>query len=281
MFSKKIVIIAGVIVLIAINIIVLSISNRRYHSFGAGRIAISFIAPFQNATTHSISFIKGIWNRYFFLISLQEENDNLRKVLSSAIEKNNRYNEIEASNKRLRNILNFRKTVAEKVIVAEVIGKDPSPWFKTIIIDKGKADGVVKSLPVVVPEGIVGQVVNVSSHYSKVLLIIDQISAVDALVQRIRARGVVVGESADRCILNYILRKHDIKVGDTVISSGMDAVFPKGLRVGSVSGVIKHNSGMFQDVTVTPYIDFEKLEEVIVILNPRKHAEFRSEVSGQ
>lgn len=281
MFSKKIVIIAGVIVLIAINIIVLSISNRRYHSFGAGRIAISFIAPFQNATTHSISFIKGIWNRYFFLISLQEENDNLRKVLSSAIEKNNRYNEIEASNKRLRNILNFRKTVAEKVIVAEVIGKDPSPWFKTIIIDKGKADGVVKSLPVVVPEGIVGQVVDVSSHYSKVLLIIDQISAVDALVQRTRARGVVVGESADRCILNYILRKHDIKVGDTVISSGMDAVFPKGLRVGSVSGVIKRNSGMFQDVTVTPYIDFEKLEEVIVILNPRKHAEFRSEVSGQ
>ena len=281
MFSKKIVIIAGVIVLIAINIIVLSISNRRYHSFGAGRIAISFIAPFQNATTHSISFIKGIWNRYFFLISLQEENDNLRKVLSSAIEKNNRYNEIEASNKRLRNILNFRKTVAEKVIVAEVIGKDPSPWFKTIIIDKGKADGVVKSLPVVVPEGIVGQVVDVSSHYSKVLLIIDQISAVDALVQRTRARGGVVGESADRCILNYILRKHDIKVGDTVISSGMDAVFPKGLRVGSVSGVIKRNSGMFQDVTVTPYIDFEKLEEVIVILNPRKHAEFRSEVSGQ
>jgi rod shape-determining protein MreC len=211
MFSKKIVIIVGVIVLIAINIIAISISNRRYHSFGAGRIAISFIAPFQSATTHSISFIKGIWNRYFFLISLQEENDNLRKVLSSAIEKNNQ-------NKRLRNILNFRKTIAKKVIVAEVIGKDPSPWFKTIIIDKGKADGVVKSLPVVVPEGIVGQVTDVSSHYSKVLLIIDRISAVDALIQRTRARGIVVGESEGRCIFNYILRKHDIKVGDSVIS---------------------------------------------------------------
>lgn len=281
MFSKKIVIIAGVIVLIAINIIALFVANRRYHSFGSGQFAISFIAPFQDATTHSISFVKGIWNRYFFLVSVQEENNNLRKALSSAIEKNNQYTEIETSNYRLRNILNFRKTMAEKVIVAEVIGKDPCPWFKTIIIDKGKSDGVLKGLPVVAPEGIAGQVTDVSFHYSKVLLIIDQISAVDALVQRTRSRGIIMGESAGRCILNYVLRKHDIKVGDTVISSGLDGVYPKGLRVGSVSGVIKHNSGMFQDVAVTPYINFEKLEEVIVILNPRKHAGFRSDVSGQ
>lgn len=263
--------IVGVIVLIAVNIIVLSVSNRRYQSYGPGRIAISLLAPFQEAVTRSIRFVKDIWIHYFFLVETAKENDNYKKALTHSVEKNNLYKELKLSNVRLRSLLDFQKTITNKVIAAEVIGKDPSPWFKTIMINKGKDDGVKKGSAVVIPEGIVGQVAEVAAHNSKVLLIIDPNSAVDALVQRSRARGIIKGEFADRCVFKYVLRKKEINVGDTVVSSGLDGVFLKGLPVGQVSDVVKPNSGIFQEVTVIPCVDFEKLEEVLIVLNPEKH----------
>jgi len=272
MFSKKMVVIVGVILLIAINIIVLSINKRHGDlPYGIGRIAIYTIAPFQNAVTHSIRFVKNVWNQYFFLISVAKENENLKKALSYAIGENEKRNEIELTNYRLRKLLNFKKTIDHQVLPAEIVGKDPSPWYQAILIDKGKSDGVEKGQPVVIPEGIAGQVTEVLNNYSKVLLIIDQNSAVDALVQRTRARGVIKGDSTDRYLFKYVLRKHDVRVGDTIVSSGLDGVFPKGLRIGYVSEVVKPSSGIFQDVTVAPFIDFEKLEEVLVLLNPLKN----------
>ena len=266
MFSKKMAITVGIIFMIIVNFIVLSVTDSRYPSFGSGRIAISFIAPFQEAATDSIRFAKSVWSHYFFLVSAAKENDNLKKSLNRAIEKNNRFSEIELSNPRLRSLLNFKKTMTGRVLAAEVVGQDPSPWFKTIIIDKGSVDGVKKGLPVVVPEGIAGQITDVSLHHSRVLLIIDRNSAVDALVQKTRARGIIKGESAGTCLFDYVLRKHDISIGDTVISSGLDGVFPKGLRIGQVSSVVRRNSGIFQEVTVMPDVDFEKLEEVLVLM---------------
>lgn len=269
MFSKKIVIIVGIIVLIVVNLMVLSVANRRYHTHTPGQIALFFVAPFQKITATSISFIRDTWTHYFCLVAVKQENDKLKKALSRSIEKNNQFNEIEIFNLRLRKLLNFRKNMAGQVLVAEVIGKDPSPWFKTIIIDKGKLDGIEKGLPVLMPEGITGRVIDVSIHSSKVLLIIDRISAVDALVQRTRARGIIKGSLTGQCFFIYALRKHDIKAGDAIISSGLDTVFPKGLRIGKVSEVVKRNFGIFQEVIVTPYVDFEKLEEVLVILNAK------------
>jgi len=271
MFSKKMVMIVGAVALIVVNIIILSVNSSRYSSYGSGRTAIFLIAPFQKIVTQSVQFLKNIWGHYFFLVSVAKENDNLKKAINHAIDKNNKYREVEISNFRLRNLLNFRRTMTNKILVAEVVGQDPSPWFKTIIIDKGKSDGVEKGLPVVVPEGIAGQIIDVSCNYSKVLLIIDQNSAVDALVQRTRDRGLIKGQSDGRCLSKYVLRKHDVKVGDTVVSSGLDGVFPKGLRVGYVTEIVKRNSGIFQEVTVMPYVDFEKLEEVLVVLDSPKH----------
>jgi rod shape-determining protein MreC len=274
MFSKKMVMIVGVIVMMAVNIILLSVFNRRYISYyRPGRIAVSVIAPFQKASSKSIRFLRDIWHHYFFLVHAAKENDSLKKAVDKAFEENIRYEEIKLSNSRLRSLLNFEKTMTDHVLSAEVIGKDPSPWFKTILIDKGKKDGVARGMAVVVPKGIAGQITEVSSHYSKVLLIIDPISAVDALVQRDRARGIIKGDAAGKCLFKYVLRKHDIALGDIVVSSGLDGVFPKGLAVGQVTGVFKPKAGIFQEVTVTPYVDFEKLEEVLVVLNPKKKIE--------
>ncbi|MBL0699396.1 MAG: rod shape-determining protein MreC [Desulfosarcina sp.] len=266
MFSKKTVVIIGLIIMIVANIVALSITSR-YPSHEYGRLSIFIMAPFQDAISNSLKFLESIWDNYFNLISVAKENKMLKKELSNAIERNNFCYEAELSNIRLRHLLNFKKTLTDEVIAAEVIGKDPSAWFQTIIIDKGNADGILRGLPVVVPDGIAGQVTDVAAHYSKVLLITDGNSSVDTLVQRTRARGLLQGARSGLCILKYALRKEDVISRDTVVTSGLDGVFPKGLRIGYVSKVIKRNSGLFQEVDVTPYVDFEKLEEVMVILN--------------
>jgi rod shape-determining protein MreC len=271
MFSRKMVLIVGVIVLMAVNIIVLSVNSRRYTTFGLERFAISFISPFQELVTRTMRFTRDIWHQYFYLVSVTRQNQLLGTQLNQAFEVNNQWRETELANARLRNLLGFEQTIAEMAVAAEVIGKDPSAWFKTVIIDKGRADGLTTSLPVVMPQGIAGQVIEVSNHYSKVMLVIDRNSAVDALVQRTRARGVIKGDSTDRCRLEFVLRKSDVRVGDTVVSSGLDGVYPKGLRIGFVSEVIEHDADIFHEVIVTPFVDFEKLEEVLVALAIRKH----------
>jgi rod shape-determining protein MreC len=271
MFSKKMVLIVGVIVLIAVNIIVLSVNSRRYTTFGLERVAISFISPFQELVTRTIRFTQDIWYHYFALVTIAKENNGLRSQLNLASEKNNLWQETDLANARLRNLLDFQKNITELVVAAEVIGKDPSTWFKTVIIDKGKADGLTKGLPVVMPQGIAGQVIEVANHYAKVMLIIDRNSAVDALVQRTRARGVIKGESTDQLRLDYVLRKKDVRVGDTVVSSGLDGIYPKGLRIGVVAEVVEHEADIFHEVLISPVVDFEKLEEVLVVLDVRKH----------
>jgi rod shape-determining protein MreC len=270
MFSRKMVVIVGVVVLIAVNIIILSINTKQtYPTFGLGRVAIAIIAPLQELVTHSTGFIQEIWVHYFNLVTVSIENDQLRHELNLAAEERNQYNESLLSNIRYRSLLSFKQYMDDPALAAEVIGRDPSPWFKTIIVNKGKAEGVRKGAPVLVPEGIVGLVVEVAGNYSKILLIIDQNSAVDGLAQRSRSRGIIEGDPTGLCHFKYVLRKHDISLGDTVVSSGLDGVFPKGIRIGSVSQIVKLNAGIFQEIVVTPFVDFEKLEEVLIVTAPR------------
>ena len=267
--------IVGLIVIIAVNIIILSVSSRtREPAYGLGRLAIYFVSPLQKAVTQTVRFVEGIWEHYFYLVSVSRENERLRGQLDEALERGHRCTEIELANQRLNSLLNFQKSIQREVLPAAVIGKDPSTWFKTIIIDKGLRHDVVKGLPVVVPAGIAGQVMEVAGNYAKVLLIIDQNNAVDALVQRTRARGLVTGAAAGQCVFKYVLLKNDVRIGDILISSGLDGVFPKGLRVGQVSNVIRSNAGIFQEVKVAPFVDFEKLEEVLVVLNPPERMVF-------
>jgi len=276
MFSKKTLMIIGIIVLIAVNITVLSISTkRRNSSYDPGGITLFFFSPFQEAINKAIGFVEEVWRHYFYLVTVAKQNDELRRALNITAERNRQLAEIEISNQRLRKLLNFKQNIANRVIPAEVIGMDPSTWFKTIVIDKGSADGIEKGFPVVIPEGIVGQVIEVSRRHSKVLLIIDPNSAVDALVQRTRSRGLIKGGIGGKCLFKYVLRKHEIRVGDTVISSGLDGVYPKGLLIGNISGVIRRNAGIFQEVTVIPNVDFEKLEQVLVMLIPSEQDGFQ------
>jgi len=268
MFSRKTVMIAGVIALIAINIIALSVASDRYPFLGFGRFAHAIVSPIQKGVTGTVRFLQHQWESYFHLVSVSAENEKLRRELGAARAQLNHYRETLLANVRLQNLLKFRSAVEGRVVAAQVIGRGTSPWFQSVFIDKGSSAGLTKGMPVVVSEGVVGQIVGVAPGYARVMLIVDQNSGLDALVQRTRARGIVQGSSGGTCRFKYVLRKEDVRVGDVVISSGLDHVFPKGVRVGRISGVERRNSGIFQDVILVPSVDFEKLEEVLVMMIP-------------
>jgi rod shape-determining protein MreC len=266
MFSKKMVMIAGLIILVTLSISVLSLSSRRpYPAYGPGRVAIALVAPFQKMIVASTRYFSDIWEHYFFLVTVVDDNRTLRKELQQARALNHQFKEASLSNERLRKLFDLQQKMAQPLIAAQVVGKDPSPWFQTVVLDKGVTDGVGKGLPVINPDGVVGIVVEATAHYAKVMLITDPNSAVDAVIQNSRARGIIKGGASGYCVLNYVLRKHDVAIGDAVVSSGMDGVFPKGLPIGQVATTVKREAGIFQDVSVTPYVDFERLEEVFVV----------------
>lgn len=135
------------------------------------------------------------------------------------------------------------------------------------MIDKGSNDGLEKGAPVVVSEGIVGKIIEVAAGYARVLLITDRNSAVDALVQNSRVRGMVKGSNKTNCSFVYALRKDEVKPGEMIVTSGLDQVFPKGLKVGRVMDVKKVHSQLFQDIIIQTSVDFDKLEEVLVYKN--------------
>ncbi|MFP4194050.1 MAG: rod shape-determining protein MreC [Desulfobacterales bacterium] len=261
---------AGAIILIVLNGVVFSFNYIRKASFtdAAAETAMFFVSPAQAVLSRSIDFGSDIWEQYFYLVDTAGENRELRRKLAMARLELHECSEQRHANERLRELVGFKADSELNLQAARVVARDPSPWYRSVIIDKGREDGVKKGCSVVVPDGVVGQVTELASGYSKVLLIIDRNSAVDALVQRTRARGVVAGLSdGNECRFDFALRKQDVKVGDTIITSGLDGVHPKGLRIGRVLKIVRRNSGVFQEVKIMPYADFHKLEEVLVVLD--------------
>jgi len=232
----------------------------------AEQLIIEICTPFQGFITHSVNIIEDFWSNYFQLVDVSRKNRELRKEIDALRMENSRYREMLASYKRLRKLLQFKQTIHWPVLAARVTGFDPTGWFKSIIIDKGKLSGLSLNMPVVNAYGVVGRIVSVSPDYAKVLLIIDQNSAVDCLVQRSRDRGMVKGLSSEICKLDYVVKSSDVKAEDIVVTSGLGGIFPKGLPVGRVQYVKDVSGGLFKEIGIRPLVDFSKLEEVLVIL---------------
>jgi rod shape-determining protein MreC len=252
------------IFLLALSLISANLHSRENMSFFEA-VVVGIASPVQKVLRGIIGGVGDVWRGYFYLVGLRQENETLKKELQQLKLQLNRYREADLANQRLRSLLNFKKSIATPLMPAQLVAFDPSGWFQTILIDKGREDGVVQDMAVVSAEGLVGRVIGVSGHHAKVLLILDANSAVDAFIQRSRARGVLVGLGRERCLLKYVQRNEDVQVGDQVISSGMGGVFPKGLPVGTVEEVVRGDSGLFQRVEVEPAVDFSRLEVVMVV----------------
>ena len=252
------------LLLFALVVMSLRVKQRKGVDF-ADALLIEVSAPFQKASTFLIQGVRGVFEEYFFLVHLQRENVLLKQRISELQKENHQMKEMVLENERLRGLLQFQDRMAVPMIGAEVIGQDPSSWFRSITINRGERDGVRKGMAVISPDGVVGQVLKTSLHYSTVLLITDYSSAVDAIVQRTRAKAIVEGQGENRCQLKYLLRSEEIVTGDVVITSGLGGVFPKGLQVGEIRSVDKKGHGIFQFAELMPSVDLTKLEEVIII----------------
>jgi rod shape-determining protein MreC len=255
------------IFLLAFSLISANLHSRENMSFFES-LVVGISAPVQKVVWGIIGGVGSVWRGYFYLVGLEKENKDLKRELQELKLQMNRYREADLANERLRALLNFKKSIATPLLPAQLVAFDPSGWFQTILIDKGRNDGVVLDMAVVSAEGLVGRVIGVGNHHAKVLLILDGNSAVDAYIQRSRARGVLVGLGRELCLLKYVQRNEDVQVGDKVISSGMGGVFPKGLLVGTVQEVVRASSGLFQRVEVEPAVNFSRLEEVLVVIQP-------------
>jgi len=245
----------------------------------AEQFVIEITAPFQKLIKQAVTSIEDFWLNYFDLVNVRQENENLRGEIQALRMANSRYREMLATQERIQELLQFKQTLDLPMLPAQVIGRDPTGWFKSIIIDKGSDSGLGLDMPVVNAYGVVGRIVSVSPNYAKVLLIIDQNSAVDCLVQRSRDRGMLKGLMSETCKLDYVVKSEDVIVGDIVITSGLGGVFPKGLPVGRVLNVKDMTGELFKDIEIEPAVDFSKLEEVLVITKENAASKLRNENS--
>lgn len=229
------------------------------------RLVIEITAPLIKATRNISGSLEDIIKEYVWLRQTRRENEVLRARVAALEQEITLYREAYVENLRLRRLLDFKSTTQAEMIAAQVVLHDLTGWFQTIIVDKGFKDNIEPDMAAVNDEGVVGRTLDISDHYSRILLITDPGSSVDAIIQRNRVRGILVGKDASGCVLKFVRSNLDVQVGDLVISSGKDGIFPKGLRLGIVQGISKDPVDLFQKVEVKPLVRLSALEEVLIL----------------
>ncbi len=267
MLPKKYRILIIAALLIIFSFIMISYSVKRPRESGFFRkLVLATVAPLEETVNVSIRELGDLWKRYLFLVGLEEENRNLKKKNAQLLGRVIQYQEGYQEGRRLRKILELREGITYSTVAANVVGRNQLSAFRTILINKGTAQGLRAGLPVVSSQAVVGRIIEASWNVSKVLLITDENSNIDALVQSNRAQGILQGYGPAVCNLKYVHKMEDVKRGDAVLSSGVGGIFPKGLLLGVVTGISKKDADLFQKIEVAPSADFAKLEEVVVYL---------------
>jgi rod shape-determining protein MreC len=229
------------------------------------RSVVETLGPVIGSLRSVTSGVDGFFNHYVWLWNVEKENETLKAKVSKLEQEVTDYHEAYMENLRLRRFLDFQNTIQTETKAAQVVLHDLTGWFQTIIVDKGFKDGVAPDMAVVNDEGVVGRIMDVSDRYSRILLISDPESSVDAVIQRNRVRGILSGKDANNCVLKYVRGNLDVQAGDLVITSGKDGVFPKGLRLGTVQGIFKDPVDLFQRVEVKPLVHLNAVEEVLIL----------------
>jgi rod shape-determining protein MreC len=233
----------------------------------------SVLIPPQRLMASTIEGVKGVWTGYVALRGARDESRRLQdqvRSLETQLE-SSRQQLGEAA--RLREILELRPILPFPTLAAQVIAREGVPWFRNITIDKGQKDGVMLNAPVLGVGGVLGRVVSVGPTAAKVQLLLDRDCGVGVRIERTRTTAVVSGQvsfadsGTSELLMKYVPVLADVVVGDVVVTSGLDQIYPKGLVVGRVRSVGK-GSGLFKEVAVQPSANFEKIEDVMVATTP-------------
>lgn len=181
-------------------------------------------------------------------------------------QKLNTLNEIYLENMRLKNLLSFKQQSPYKLIAARVIGRSLDSWSSVVLIDKGSFSGIKRGMVAITYLGLLGRVIETTKSTSKILLISDPNLSISGVVQRSRQEGLVSGTLGTHLIMKYLPEEADIRISDTIVTSGLNAAYPKGLLIGKVVDINKEFSGLSRYAIIKPAVNLSDIEEVLVII---------------
>jgi rod shape-determining protein MreC len=232
--------------------------------------AVTFgtFAEVQRAATSAIATVRDNWTNYVALQDVRGENAKLKEEMAALRIDLQQEQALARQSRTLQDLLELKSAVQIETTAAAVIAGGASPEFRTMTIDKGTGDGLISDMAVLAPAGVVGRIVMPTARASKVQLLIDRDAAAGAVVERSRAQGVVVGTGTDRFRLDHVPGTADIQMGDRVVTSGIEGIYPKGFLIGQIES-IDRQGGEFTNVVVRPAVEFSALETILVVLTPR------------
>ncbi len=237
------------------------------HQTGKGIInPLKLITYSINKANEGIHSIKSSIKNSFNKIRLRdEENKRLQEEVDSLLLEQQGYKEMLVENTRLRELLSFKEKEKRYVTAARVIARGSDRWANTLVLDKGRLDGVKKDMAVITPRGLIGKILTASDSNSNVLLVTDRNFSAAVRLYESRTEGILSGTGSKSCVIKYVSDEHEVKENEPVHTSGLDSLFPSNVPVGYVSKAVKKGIGLFQEIEVTPFHDITKLEEVIII----------------
>ena len=231
-------------------------------------VSFSALAGIEEIISFGTNAVGTAWSRYVSLRDAEEENALLRESIGQLELQLQQQNALARRARSLQHLLELRKSVELLTLSAQVIAVDATPWFRTFTVDRGTGDGVRQDLAVIAPNGVVGRVVGTPGpRAAKVQLLIDRNAAAGALIERTRAAGVVTGVDGQSLLrMDYVSNLEDVQIGDAVVTSGTDGIYPKGFIIGTVADV-RRGDDLYKSILVAPVVEFAKLEDVLIVLN--------------
>lgn len=258
--------------LLVFNLVLVGFDANRK---GGGQVVRVFlqavVSPIQSLFAGIGSKGTGFFQNIGNMRNAAAENEQLKQRVTELESQLNEANAIKAENERLKSLLDFKNSKQFQTITAQVISRDPTAWFNTIVLNCGSSSGVEVGMPVVTADGIVGRIIGTSPWTSQVMLLTDEKSAAGAIVGQIgesNAKGVIGGLGSDKGLIEmrYVSGLETVNVGQIVMTTGQDKIYPQGLKVGEVIEVIHGSSTMFHTIYIKPGAKINSLSEVAVLL---------------
>jgi len=260
------------VLVLLLSLLLLTVQTRTGGAGRAGELVAFVTTPVQSVFVMITRGAFGMWNRYVEWKSLTADNALLRLEAERLRVEALRARESEQENARLRRLLTLRERLPLSTLGGEIIGREAGGWVRSLTVNRGHSSGVVQQMPVIVPQGLVGRVVQVRSRASVVQLLTDPTSAVGAMAQRTRTQGLVEGDAGGALRFKFMARDGaGVAPGDLVITSGLGNLFPKGLPIGRVARIEDKGSALFHFAVLAPVVDFARVEEVLLLTEQTTH----------
>lgn len=251
-----------------VQVLLLGIQVKRPSEAGSVSLVkiwtVRAITPVEKVLVHTTDWVQDSWHSYFAVRSLRSENERLENENMRLRMEQVRTIQDASQAQRLQALLKFKEQYISETVAAQVIGTSGSETSRIVFIDKGSNDGLKNDMAVITPMGVVGKVMKVFPSSSQVLEINDPTSGIGALLEKSRLQGILKGTPAGDSMLHYIMVDEKVEVGETVLTSGGDRIFPKGLSIGRVISV-DPGRDMFLNIRVKPAARLDRVEEVLVI----------------